>query len=172
MLVKKEGGGPGVNEYASVVKRESEYRSMVKSEPKDKYDPFAKSEGDYDPSMPTEGDSPVKTEVPRKSDTSSDFDGKSMADSKSSNGVSPPENSEMRELIENLAVYIGESGDGLLASLKEENRNKPDFWFLYHTASPEYKYLMSRIKDIRRQADKQEAAWEMDDAAGSSTRTP
>lgn len=39
--------------------------------------------------------------------------------------VSPPENPEARELIDNLAMYVGQSGDQALNQLREDHKNDP-----------------------------------------------
>ncbi|XP_045215932.2 SR-related and CTD-associated factor 8-like [Mercenaria mercenaria] len=125
----------------------------------EEYDPFSKtdssfSEGDYDPAIPTEGDSPAKDVKDSKGISLAmkkiEFKKESMTTSNvfEDEQVSPPEN-ETRELIDNLAMYVGQNGDHALNQLREDHKNDPVFKFLFDEESSEYKYFMFKI-DVAR----------------------
>ena len=44
--------------------------------------------------------------------------------------VSPPENIETRELIDNLAMYVGKNGEHAMNQLKEDHKSDPNFKYV------------------------------------------
>lgn len=143
--------GQQVREYGTAVERRSQG---------EEYDPFNKSDSivsdsDYDPAIPTEGDSPTKDSKDGKGITMAmkkiEFKKESVGATNvfEEEQVSPPENQEAKELIDNLAMYVGQSGDQALDQLREDHKNDPVYRFLFDEDSQEYKYFMFKIDVVR-----------------------
>lgn len=155
--IKQEPGreyGPPLTKRTQVM---NELSKGVKQEPSNQYDPFndsVASESDYDPAIPTDGDSPAK-EMKENKGVKMMMKKERKEEIMATNPLAedtrvfPPENPETRELIDNLAMFVGRSGDAALNQLQEDHRKDPNFSFLFNKDSTDYKYFMFKIDVVR-----------------------
>ncbi|XP_077988884.1 SURP and G-patch domain-containing protein 1-like isoform X2 [Glandiceps talaboti] len=63
--------------------------------------------------------------------------------------VSPPEDAETAQVVEQLAEFVAEGGSEVEEIAMERNRENPAFWFLYDPSSQEFKYYKFKLKQLR-----------------------
>lgn len=71
--------------------------------------------------------------------------------------VSPPDDPQLREAIENLAHFVAQNGPQAEQAAREKNRENALYWWLYDEISRPFKYFRARVDDLRRQRVKMEA---------------
>ncbi|XP_058148707.1 LOW QUALITY PROTEIN: SURP and G-patch domain-containing protein 1 [Dasypus novemcinctus] len=72
--------------------------------------------------------------------------------------VSPPEGAETRAAIQKLARFVAEGGPELEKVALEDCKENPAFSFLHEKNSREYLYYRKRVAELRREAQKAQAA--------------
>uniref|UniRef100_A0A673HIH2 SURP and G patch domain containing 1 n=1 Tax=Sinocyclocheilus rhinocerous TaxID=307959 RepID=A0A673HIH2_9TELE len=66
--------------------------------------------------------------------------------------VSPPEDADLRLVIDKMASFVAEGGAELEKKAMEDYRDDPVFSFLFEKSSKEYLYYRRRVAEIRRDA--------------------
>ncbi|KAK3098416.1 hypothetical protein FSP39_019265 [Pinctada imbricata] len=87
--------------------------------------------------------------------------------------VSPPEDRELQDVIDQLAVFVSKGGPGLQEKAIAENKENPAFWFLYEQNSPAYKYYQYKVRMLTeeaRQAEGNEADTEENEASSLASK--
>ncbi|XP_067824664.1 SURP and G-patch domain-containing protein 1 [Heptranchias perlo] len=60
--------------------------------------------------------------------------------------VSPPEDAEIRSVIEKLAKFVADGGPDVEEMAVQDNRDNPAFWFLYEQNSDAYRYYRDTVE--------------------------
>ncbi|NP_001015943.1 SURP and G-patch domain-containing protein 1 [Xenopus tropicalis] len=78
--------------------------------------------------------------------------------------VSPPEDSEIRKVVEKLARFVAEGGRELEKMAKEDYKDNPAFGFLHDTNSREFLYYRRKLAEYKKESkDPQKEAANNDD---------
>ncbi|XP_012509508.1 PREDICTED: SURP and G-patch domain-containing protein 1 isoform X2 [Propithecus coquereli] len=77
--------------------------------------------------------------------------------------VSPPEGAETRKVIEKLARFVAEGGPELEKVAMEDYKDNPAFSFLHDKNSREFLYYRKKVAEIRKEAQKSQAASQKED---------
>lgn len=64
--------------------------------------------------------------------------------------VSPPEDSDIRLIIDKMASFVAEGGSELERKAKEDYKDNPVFSFLYDKSSSEHLYFKRKVAELRR----------------------
>ncbi|XP_063742190.1 SURP and G-patch domain-containing protein 1 isoform X2 [Eleginops maclovinus] len=64
--------------------------------------------------------------------------------------VSPPEDSDIRLIIDKMASFVAEGGAELERKAKEDYKDNPIFSFLYDKSSMEFLYYKNRVAELRK----------------------
>ncbi|XP_006814600.1 SURP and G-patch domain-containing protein 1-like [Saccoglossus kowalevskii] len=70
--------------------------------------------------------------------------------------VSPPEDPETKQVVEQLAKFVAEGGNEVEEIAIERNKDNPAFWFLYKHNSNEYKYYKHLLKQLQKNSNPHE----------------
>ncbi|XP_074650051.1 uncharacterized protein LOC141905171 isoform X2 [Tubulanus polymorphus] len=107
----------------------------------------------YDPTNPTEGHSPQKEgmhQLPMMSQPQPGMLRQTSADifkQEPNERVFPPDDPQLRQVIEKLASYVAKSGPHMQEIVTSRSRNDPNHWFLYEPDSQAYRYYMQRLHE-------------------------
>ncbi|KAK2082216.1 SURP and G-patch domain-containing protein 1 [Saguinus oedipus] len=72
--------------------------------------------------------------------------------------VSPPEGAKSQKVLEKLAHFVAEGGPELEKVAMEDYKDNPAFAFLYDKNSREFLYYRKKVAEIRKEAQKSQAA--------------
>ncbi|XP_066460624.1 SURP and G-patch domain-containing protein 1 [Eleutherodactylus coqui] len=72
--------------------------------------------------------------------------------------ISPPEDSETRKVVEQLARFVAEGGRELEKMAMEDYKDNPSFGFLHDQNSREFLYYRKKIADYKQESQKLKAA--------------
>ncbi|XP_066551791.1 SURP and G-patch domain-containing protein 1 [Amia ocellicauda] len=70
--------------------------------------------------------------------------------------VSPPEDREMRTILEKMAAFVAEGGPELEKKAKEDYKDNPVFLFLYDKNSRDYLYYRRKVAELRKSKPREE----------------
>ncbi|XP_075681609.1 SURP and G-patch domain-containing protein 1 isoform X2 [Rhinoderma darwinii] len=72
--------------------------------------------------------------------------------------ISPPEDSETRKVVEQLARFVAEGGRELEKMAMEDYKDNPSFGFLHDQNSPEFLYYRKKIAEYKLKSQRQKTA--------------
>ncbi|KAL3865841.1 hypothetical protein ACJMK2_043190 [Sinanodonta woodiana] len=88
--------------------------------------------------------------------------------------VSPPEDPQLRDVIDRLTACVADGLPGLELKVMEVNQDNPAYWFLYDTSSPAnhyYRYKLQTLRENKKKLEGNEADVEDNDGEGSQRGT-
>ncbi|KAM5192170.1 SURP and G-patch domain-containing protein 1 [Mantella aurantiaca] len=72
--------------------------------------------------------------------------------------ISPPENSETRKVVEQMARFVAEGGKELEKMAMEDYKDNPAFGFLHDQSSPEFLYYRKKLAEYKQECQNKERA--------------
>ncbi|KAK3601417.1 hypothetical protein CHS0354_033536 [Potamilus streckersoni] len=97
----------------------------------------------------------------------------SIIEANSVKPVSPPEDPQLRDVIDKLTACVADSLPGLELKVMEVNRDNPAYWFLYDTSSPAnhyYRYKLQTLRENKKKLEGNEADVEDNEAGEGSQK--